>query len=78
MLTEDGMFAESASLERKFCGFQLFSMFLPEISSDHISELFHSNFLRCLANHASNNDRYLNKAAKKAVYYYVNCPDFSY
>ena len=63
----DGFFAESASLEKKFRGFQLFIMFLPELAACHIGDLLTDNLLRSLINHSSSGDRYLNKAAKKCV-----------
>jgi DNA polymerase phi len=66
-LTADGFFASSSSLERKFRGFQLFSIFLLQLPEDFISSLFSPNFMRCLVNHSSSGDRYLNKAAKRSV-----------
>jgi DNA polymerase phi len=67
LLMIDGFFISTSSLERKFRGFQLFSMFLPQLPKDLIPVLFTQNFLRCLINHSSAGDRYLNKAAKKSV-----------
>lgn len=66
-LTVDGFFAASSSLERKYLGYQLFLMFLPRIPADLVPALFSKNFLRCLVNHSSSGDRYLNKVAKKSV-----------
>jgi DNA polymerase phi len=67
LLMTDGLFAESASLGRKFRGFQIFSTFLPELNEHDINYLFTPNFLRCLINQSSSGDRYLNKAAKRVV-----------
>jgi len=64
----DGLFAASSSLERKYLGYQLFLALLPQIPEGLVPVLFTSNFLRCLVNHSASGDRYLNKAAKKAVF----------
>ena len=66
-LTVDGFFSSSSSLERKFRGFQLFNLFLPQLPAELIKCLFTDNFMRSLVNHSSSGDRYLNKAAKKTV-----------
>lgn len=62
-----GFFGENASLERKFRGFQIFSMLLPEIHANFVPKLLTPNLLRCIVNHSYNVDRYLHKASKKAV-----------
>jgi len=69
----DGLFAASSSLERKYLGYQLFLAFLPQIPEELVAFLFTSNFLRCLVNHSASGDRYLNKAAKKAVPHLREC-----
>lgn len=66
-LIVDGFFSSSSSLERKYRGFQLFNLFLPQLPAELIKYLFTDNFMRSLVNHSSSGDRYLNKAAKKTV-----------
>ncbi len=66
-LTVDGFFSSSSSLERKYRGFQLFNLFLPQLPAELVKCLFTDSFMRSLVNHSSSGDRYLNKAAKKTV-----------
>lgn len=66
-LIVDGFFAQSSSLERKFLGFQLFQMCLLSMDVYLIPTLFSENCLRCMINHSSSGERYLNKAAKRSV-----------
>ena len=66
-LTVGGFFSSSSSLERKYRGFQLFKLFLPQLPAELVKCLFTDSFIRSLINHSSSGDRYLNKAAKKTV-----------
>lgn len=69
-VVDEGYFANTASSERKYYGFEIFSLFLTtqqDSSSEktmNLSNLFTPNFLRCLTNQSAQNDRLLHKSAR--------------
>ncbi|KAH0564905.1 hypothetical protein GP486_001704 [Trichoglossum hirsutum] len=64
---DDSLFSAPASEERKLWGFLLFCKVIEEAPKHLISDLFSRNFLRCLINQLSNSERYLHRAAQKAL-----------
>jgi DNA polymerase phi len=65
----DGFFSKNASESQKFTGFVIFQKMLEaSASSPHLVEsLFSKNFMACLMNQASKEDRYLHRAAIKSL-----------
>ncbi|KAI1329554.1 DNA polymerase phi-domain-containing protein [Xylariaceae sp. FL0255] len=69
-VVDDGLFSKSASDGQKFRGFKIFQKFLQGITTldqSLVKELFTRNFLKCLINQASKEDRYLHRAAIKSL-----------
>ncbi|KAH0536326.1 hypothetical protein FGG08_006799 [Glutinoglossum americanum] len=66
-VVDDSLFSASASEERKLWGFLLFCKVIEEAPEYLISDLFSRNFLRCLINQLCNTERYLHRAAQKAL-----------
>lgn len=65
---DEGFFSSSASNERKYWGFEVFSLFLQVLDTpEQIKILFSPNFLRSLLNQLSQKDRYLHKVANKTA-----------
>ncbi|KAG5437856.1 hypothetical protein PCANB_000571 [Pneumocystis canis] len=64
---DESLFSAASSLEKKFRGFQIFNLTLPQIEISNISFMFSKNFMRCFINHLSNEDRYLNKISNKVL-----------
>ena len=58
---------QSASHERKYLGFTLFTLLLPHLGPEHVGVVLTPNFLRTLSNNLSNADTYLHATAKKCV-----------
>lgn len=67
VVVDEGIFSSTSSLERKFWGFQIMELALDYVSSDNIGDIFSKNFLHCLINHLSDEDRYLYRAAKRVT-----------
>lgn len=68
-VVDQGFFSKSASEPQKFTGFMIFQKFL-EVGSSHphiIQNLFSQNLTTCLINQAAIKDRYLHRAANKAL-----------
>lgn len=69
-VVDEGYFANTASSERKYYGFEIFNLFLTTQQSSsaaknkNLSSLFTPNFLRCLTNQSAQNDRVLHKSAR--------------
>lgn len=61
------LFADKASSERKFWGFELFNKFLVSLPSTKIEFIFTPNFVRCLINQAAQNNRNLHKISTKLL-----------
>lgn len=68
-VVDQGFFSKTASEPQKFTGFMIFQKFLEGgISCPHITHnLFSQNLLTCLMNQAAKQDRYLHRAATKAL-----------
>ncbi|KAI9766380.1 MAG: DNA-directed DNA polymerase [Candelina submexicana] len=60
---DNTLFSASASNERKFLGFQIFSKVLQEAPFFQLSMIFTKNLKKCLVNQLASSDRYLHKAA---------------
>ncbi|ANB15170.1 Pol5p [Sugiyamaella lignohabitans] len=67
VVVDESLFANSASSERKYWGFEVFILFLQLAAPQNVKDLFSPNFVRCLTNQLSQQDRLLNKEAKKVV-----------
>lgn len=68
-VVDQGFFSKTASEPQKFTGFMIFQKFLEAgLSYPHITHnLFSQNLLTCLMNQAAKQDRYLHRAATKAL-----------
>ncbi|KAI1338613.1 DNA polymerase phi-domain-containing protein, partial [Xylariaceae sp. FL0016] len=69
-VVDDGLYSKNASDGQKFRGFMIFQKFfsgLVEQDKSLVKELFSRNFMRCLVNQASKEDRYLHRAALKSL-----------
>ncbi|RPA79547.1 DNA polymerase V [Ascobolus immersus RN42] len=67
---DENLFAASASDEKKFWGFQLVTEVLSICDLHKIDlhrHIFSRNFVRCLINQLSKEDRYLHKMAEKTI-----------
>jgi DNA polymerase phi len=64
-VVDEGLFAGSASAERKYWGFEILILFIQHLR--HVNSLFSANLMRCLINQLSQSDRFLNKVAKRVV-----------
>lgn len=68
-VVDQGFFSKTASEPQKFTGFMIFQKFLETgLPHPHIVQnLFSQNFTTCLMNQAAKQDRYLHRAATKAL-----------
>ncbi|POS81075.1 hypothetical protein DHEL01_v200542 [Diaporthe helianthi] len=68
-VVDQGFFSKTASEPQKFTGFMIFQKFLEAgIGHPHITHnVFSQNLLTCLMNQAAKQDRYLHRAATKAL-----------
>lgn len=68
-VVDQGFFSKTATETQKFTGFMIFQKFLESgISYPHIVQnLFSQNLVACLINQAAKHDRYLHRAAVKAL-----------
>lgn len=64
---EESLFAPNSTHERKYWGFLVFEELLPQLPVADVPMIFTPNFLKTLMNQLADQDRYLNKAAKKVV-----------
>lgn len=67
VVVDEMLFAEKASHERKFWGFELFIKTLPLLNYDQVEYIITPNFLRCLINQSAQSNRMLNKISLKAL-----------
>lgn len=67
VVVDETLFADKSSHERKYWGFEIFIKFLTSIKSTDISSLFTPNFMRCLINQSSQQNRILNKISTKVL-----------
>ncbi|KAG6099572.1 hypothetical protein E4U30_006331 [Claviceps sp. LM220 group G6] len=68
-VVDDGLFSKQATDGQKFKGFMVFEKMLKGFSQrpSNLESLFSRNFMSCLLNQAAKEDRYLNRAATKAL-----------
>ncbi|GJN68354.1 DNA-directed DNA polymerase [Purpureocillium lilacinum] len=66
---DDGLFSKNATDGQKFKGFMVFQKLLEALVGQHdkLQCLFTKNFMTCLINQAAKEDRYLHRAAIKAL-----------
>ncbi|KOS16594.1 DNA polymerase V [Escovopsis weberi] len=66
---DDGLFSKQATDGQKFKGFMVFQKMLEGFADQHrkLQVLFSKNLMACLMNQAAKEDRYLNRAATKAL-----------
>ncbi|CUM48788.1 unnamed protein product [Debaryomyces fabryi] len=67
VVVDETLFADKSSHERKYWGFEIFIKFLTSMKSTEISSLFTQNFMRCLINQSSQQNRILNKISSKVL-----------
>ncbi|KAG5367043.1 DNA polymerase V [Yarrowia sp. B02] len=67
IVVDQSLFAQSASPERKYWGFEILQLALGIVSKDKVGILLSPNLLRTLINQLGSSDRLLNKAAKHVV-----------
>ncbi|KAM3434564.1 hypothetical protein NHJ13734_005955 [Beauveria thailandica] len=68
-VVDDGFFSKSATDGQKFKGFMVFQKMLEGLvdQKSKVNKLFSKNLLNCLMNQAAKEDRYLHRAAVKAL-----------
>lgn len=68
-VVEDGLFSKQATDGQKFKGFMVFLKMLEGFAESPalLQQLFSRNFMTCLLNQAAREDRYLHRAANKAL-----------
>ncbi|EGX90657.1 DNA polymerase V, putative [Cordyceps militaris CM01] len=68
-VVDDGFFSKNASDGQKFKGFMVFQKMLEGLvdQKSKVDKLFSKNLLSCLMNQAAKEDRYLHRAAVKAL-----------
>ncbi|KAM3514393.1 hypothetical protein MY11210_001947 [Beauveria gryllotalpidicola] len=68
-VVDDGFFSKSATDGQKFKGFMVFQKMLEGLADQKskVNKLFSKNLLNCLMNQAAKEDRYLHRAAVKAL-----------
>ncbi|KAH7328625.1 DNA polymerase phi-domain-containing protein [Stachybotrys elegans] len=68
-VVDDGLFSKQATDGQKFKGFTVFQKMLEGLAGqpDKLQSLFSKNFMVCLMNQAAKVDRYLHRAATKAL-----------
>ncbi|KAG5950280.1 hypothetical protein E4U53_005311 [Claviceps sorghi] len=68
-VVDDGLFSKQATDGQKFKGFMVFEKMLKGFAQTpaKLETLFSRNFMSCLLNQAAKEDRYLNRAATKAL-----------
>ncbi|KAG6242949.1 hypothetical protein E4U25_002439 [Claviceps purpurea] len=68
-VVDDGLFSKQATDGQKFKGFMVFEKMLKGFAQkpSNLESLFSRNFMSCLLNQAAREDRYLNRAATKAL-----------
>lgn len=66
---DENLFSASASRERKFWGMLLFQKMLNDTPNypELMTSICSPNLVRCLINHVSKEDRFLNRAAEKSM-----------
>lgn len=67
VVVDESLFANTASAERKYWGFQVFERALPKLPASSMPLIFTPNFMRSWINNLSSADRHLHKAAMSAA-----------
>lgn len=67
VIIDEGFFSEKSSHERKYWGFEIFELLFAAVPTEITDSLFTQNFMRTLINQSSENNRLLNKVAKKTL-----------
>ncbi|KAK1232279.1 DNA-directed DNA polymerase [Marasmius sp. AFHP31] len=67
IVVDEALFSSTASVERKYWGFQVFQKSLLRVTEDLMPMLFSKNFMRTWINHLSKKDRYLHKIATQTA-----------
>lgn len=67
VVVDETMFAEKSSPERKYWGFDIFTLFLRNMDMPHLEHLFTPNLMRCLINQSAQSNRLLNKVSTKTL-----------
>ncbi|WBW71318.1 rRNA processing protein Pol5 [Schizosaccharomyces osmophilus] len=67
VVVDEGVFASTSSLERKFWGLQIIELALDYATKSTVGTLFSRNFMHCFINHLSDEGRYLYRAARRVV-----------
>lgn len=67
VIIDEGFFSEKSSHERKYWGFEIFELLITVVSVELTDSLFTQNFMRTLINQSADNNRLLNKVAKKTL-----------
>ncbi|KAF4628481.1 hypothetical protein G7Y89_g9668 [Cudoniella acicularis] len=69
LIFSENLFAATASRERKFWGFLLFQKLFQDTKSygKLLQNIFSHNLVRCIINHVSEKDRFLNRSADKSL-----------
>ncbi|KAK1757926.1 DNA polymerase V [Echria macrotheca] len=68
-VVDEGFFSKTSSDIQKFSGLMIFQKMMEDLASSDalVSALFTQNFMGCLMNQAAREDRYLHRAALKAL-----------
>lgn len=74
VVVDETMFAEKASSERKYWGFEVFNQFLTALPASSVSDLFTPNLMRCLINQSAQTGRLLNKISTKTINTIIEVP----
>lgn len=67
VVIDDTMFSEKSSAERKYWGFEIFDLFLANLPSELVGDLFTHNLVRSLINQSAKSDRLLHKVSTKTL-----------
>lgn len=73
----ESFFSSTASVERKYLGFEVFRKSLPRVDATTMPMLFTQNYMRSWINHLSGKERQLHKAALQVVRSPASSPNAS-
>lgn len=66
-IVDNNFFSDKSSHERKYWGFELFEKLFSLVNEQQIEYIITPNFIRCLINQSSKNERMLNKKSVKVL-----------
>lgn len=66
-IIDNNFFSDKSSHERKYWGFELFEKLFSLVNEQQIEYIITPNFIRCLINQSSKNERMLNKKSVKVL-----------